>query len=195
LTCSATYGNYFPGYCPAFLEQEIEAQKLATCSPVEVCVCPRFPRSAPWTWIGVGGKEWCLAKVCFQFFDVPCGSGESRGLLLADLLIHALKLIILIQLLLVSLQAQVNVQNYRAQQMQYAAERQEVQMNEHEEPDITGDISSGAVEAFNTFKHRVDVAANVYSIYACLALFFPSPLDVFRQVTKSCAGCLSSFAH
>lgn len=49
---AATYGNYFPGWCMAYLVEEIEIAESETCGPQEYCLCPTFPNSSPWTWIG-----------------------------------------------------------------------------------------------------------------------------------------------
>jgi len=96
----------------------------------------------------------CLAKVCFTFDFIPCGE--------------------------VSLDAQAALENYRAQQLSYAAERQDIAMDDVEYPDVSDAISTGAAETFTKLLYQFDIASNVYAVYSCLALLFPVPLDVFR---------------
>lgn len=96
----------------------------------------------------------CLAKVCFTFDFIPCGE--------------------------VSLDAQAALENYRAQQLSYAAERQDIAMDDVEYPDVSNAISTGAAETFTKLLYQFDIASNVYAVYSCLALLFPVPLDVFR---------------
>lgn len=150
----AEYGSYFPGFCLAYLETEITIDETATCGPQEYCLCPTFPNSSPWTWIGWGGKEICAAKVCFTFDYIPCGT--------------------------VSNDAVVNVENYRAEQLEYAADQVDAALDDIEYPDVSGSISTDAAETFTTLLYQFDVASNVYAIYSCLALFFPAPLEAFR---------------
>ena len=73
--------------------------------------------------------------------------------------------------------AEVNLKNYREQQLALAADEKSFD-------DIKDDVSEKVEDALSTvlttILFQVDIASNFYSVYSCLALFFPTPLEVFR---------------
>jgi hypothetical protein len=114
-----------------------------------------FPVNIVSSWVG---KKVCLMKVCLTFDNIPCG-----GLTTDDVLYPP--------------------NNYRAAQLDHAAEMQQVEMEAQEYPHIAADedIGAGVAETFTKILGQVDLASNIYSVYACISLYFPAPLDAFRQ--------------
>jgi hypothetical protein len=72
--------------------------------------------------------------------------------------------------------AEVNLDNYREQQLAQA-NSQETPTGEPTVGDVVQDVSTAALQAL---LKQVDVASNLYSVYVCVSLWFPSPLVVFR---------------
>jgi hypothetical protein len=97
-------------------------------------------------------------KVCFTFDNIPCGTLTNDANLYPP-------------------------DNYRAAQMEHAAEMQKIELEKQEYPNIAtdDDLGAGVAQTFTKILGQVNLASNIYSIYACLSLYFPSPLDAFRQ--------------
>lgn len=127
---AAEFGNFFPGYCQAILNEEIDAAALQTCGPEEVCLCPRLPNGQPWRFLGWAGREVCALRVCLTFENIPCGE--------------------------IALDSIVALENYRAQQLDTAAARQDAV--DVPQADITAGISTGASDAFSRLLFQFDVA-------------------------------------
>ena len=98
-------------------------------------------------------------KVCFTFDNIPCGQ-------VADFSAY---------------KDLFPPNNYRAKQLQFAREQQDLQMKEQDFPNSAKGISTKAQETFSTILSQIDLASNVYAVYACLSLYFPSAIDVFRE--------------
>mmetsp|Transcript_28241 Transcript_28241/g.46773 ORF Transcript_28241/g.46773 Transcript_28241/m.46773 type:complete len:757 (+) Transcript_28241:223-2493(+) len=155
---AAKWGTFFPGYCRAKTDAEVKLAELKVCGPREVCICPRVPDVFPVNIIGSWvGKEVCAMKVCFEFDNIPCGELTTDDIPFPP-------------------------NNYRAQQMNHTATLQQQEMEEQEFPHVAteADMGTGIAETFTKIMGQIDLASNVYSLYACLSLYFPGPLDAFR---------------
>ena len=54
-------------------------------------------------------------------------------------------------------------------------------MKEQDFPNSATGISTKATETFTTILSQIDLGSNIYALYACLSLYFPSAIDVFRE--------------
>ena len=98
-------------------------------------------------------------KVCMTFDNIPCGQTADFSLY----------------------KEMFPPNNYRVQQLKYAQEQQKLKMKEQNFPNSAEGISSKATETFSTLLQQIDLASNIYAVYACLSLYFPAPVDVFRE--------------
>eukprot|EP00545_Synedropsis_sp_CCMP1620_P006738 CAMPEP_0119007304 /NCGR_PEP_ID=MMETSP1176-20130426/2921_1 /TAXON_ID=265551 /ORGANISM="Synedropsis recta cf, Strain CCMP1620" /LENGTH=750 /DNA_ID=CAMNT_0006959423 /DNA_START=35 /DNA_END=2284 /DNA_ORIENTATION=+ len=147
---ASEFGTFFPGYCQSARELAIQMALTTTCE-VTQCACPRLPNTGAFKFFGVGGDEVCIMRVCASSPNAcPGQTNDYLG----------------------------NSNNYR-----------EAQLNETEAPDPTigelqaqgKDIGTEAAQAgLKFFLYQVDIASNFYAIYSVVALYFPTPLIVFR---------------
>ena len=98
-------------------------------------------------------------KVCFTFDNIPCGQVADFS----------------------SLKDMFPPNNYRANQLQFARQQQELEMKNQTFPNSAQGVSTKAQETFSTILKQIDLGSNIYAVYACLSLFFPSAIDVFRE--------------
>jgi hypothetical protein len=101
----------------------------------------------------------CAMKVCFEFDNIPCGN-------LADYNKY---------------QSLLPPNNYRTLQFQRAQELLALEKAKQEFPTSANDLNTKAVETFHTLLSQIDLANNLYAIYACISLYFPSPLYIFHD--------------
>lgn len=104
-------------------------------------------------------------EVCFTFDNIPCGQ-------MADFSKY---------------KSLFPPNNYRAQQLQFAREQQDLEMKKQNFPNSATGISTKAAETFATILRQIDLGSNIYSVYACLSLYFPSAIDVFREPYSNAA--------
>lgn len=98
-------------------------------------------------------------KVCFTFDNIPCGQVADFS----------------------NYKDIFPPNNYRAQQLKFAQQQQALQMKEQDFPNSATGISTKATETFTTILSQIDLGSNIYALYACLSLYFPSAIDVFRE--------------
>lgn len=116
----------------------------------EQCACPTVPSTSATRFFGVNGKKLCFLRICMTMPTV-CPSQTND--------------------------AQVNLQNYREAQLALADDVNSVDELDDEVYDTIEDTLS---DTLATILYQLDVGSNIYSLYACAALFFPTPLIVFR---------------
>jgi hypothetical protein len=91
-------------------------------------------------------------KVCFTFDNIPCGQVADFS----------------------NYKDLFPPNNYRAQQLKFAQQQQALQMKEQ-------DFPNSATGVFTTILGQIDLGSNIYALYACLSLYFPSAIDIFRE--------------
>jgi hypothetical protein len=147
---ASEFGTFFPGYCQASREIAIQVALSTTCT-TEKCACPKLPSTGLTKFFGVDGDEVCMMRVCLSSPNAcPSHTTDYLG----------------------------NSNNYR-----------EAQLNETDAPDPTigelqaqgKELATDAAKAgLQLFLWQVDIASNFYAIYSVVALYFPTPLVVFR---------------
>ncbi len=72
------------------------------------------------------------------------------------------------------------LQNYRVEQRRRRDRQQEIPESDAD-LDNLGFLQQKSTETLNKILYQVNIAGTVYSFYRCVALFFPSPLRLFRS--------------
>lgn len=146
-------GPFFPGYCSEALEAAIEAAKNRECTE-KICDCPTLPDSAVFQVAGLANKKYC-GEVCI---DVPFACPQHS----ADDAFEALT-------------------DYRFRQFEAAEKRRLRQQKQYKFPtSATEIIQSSATDIVDKIMRQVEIASYGYIAYSCTALFFPTPLNLFR---------------
>ena len=128
-----------------------------------------MPSTPFFRFMGWAGGEVCELKVCLTFDNIPCGA-------LADYTKNLFP-----------------PNNYRVQQLNTASDLQATDIGKQKFPNSAQDINTKVPETFTTIMNQIDLASNLYAVYALLSLFFPSPIYIFRKpyriaVTSSVFG-------
>jgi hypothetical protein len=144
-------GPFFPGYCEKALEAAVQAAKDRQCVQ-EICDCPTLPDSAAFRVTGLANRKYC-GEVCI---DVPYPCPKHTADEEADLA------------------------DYRLQQYQ-TAEKQRAEKHREFPTSLPDNLQSTATKTAEKILFQVDVASYVYIGYSCVALFFPTPLVLFRM--------------
>lgn len=147
-----TKGEFFPGYCTEALDAAIEAAKSRQCIE-EICDCPTLPDNAVFKVAGLANQKFC-GEVCVEVpYACPKHTADEES----------------------------ELQDYRYQQY-LSAEKERILRNENLFPtSVSQNIRSTATETAEKILLQVDIASYVYIAYSLLALFFPSPLVLFRM--------------
>jgi len=116
----------------------------------EQCACPTVPSTSATRFFGVNGKKLCFLRICMTMPTVCPAHTDD---------------------------AAVNLQNYREAQLALAADVDSVDEVDDEIYDTVEDTLSATL---TVILYQLDIASNIYSVYSCVALFFPTPLVVFR---------------
>lgn len=143
-------GQFFPGYCAEALKAAIDAARSRECIS-EVCDCPTLPDSIIFEATGMAGQKFC-GEVCMSIpFPCPEHSADKE----------------------------TELEDYRFHQFQFAEERRANATREFP-VSIPESVVSTATKTAEKILFQIDVASYLYIAYQCLALFFPSPLILFR---------------
>lgn len=147
---SNEFGTFFPGYCKSAREIAIVAALTVTCS-TEQCACPRLPSTGLTRFFNVDGDEVCQMRVCISSPNAcPGHTNDFYG----------------------------NSNNYREAQLnETAAPNPTIGELQAEGKEIATDAAAAGLKFF---LWQVDIASNFYAIYSVIALYFPTPLVVFR---------------
>jgi hypothetical protein len=143
-------GSFFPGYCEQALEAAIDAAQTRECIS-EVCDCPMLPDSFVFEATGMAGEKFC-GEVCIEF-PYPCPKHTAEE--------------------------EQELDDYRFHQFQFAEQRRRNYTMEFP-VSVPDNVVSTATKTAEKILFQVDVASYLYIAYQCLALFFPSPLILFR---------------
>jgi hypothetical protein len=147
---------FFPGYCQESLEAAWKAAEQRECYH-EMCKCPTLPDNPMFQVLGLADKEFCGAEVCI---DVPRACPKH------------------------TIDEQVNIEDYRWKQLDSAEVRRsnltDLRRHTIDTLETLETSESTAAETTRKIMFQVDVASYIYIAYSCLALFFPSPLILFR---------------
>jgi len=152
---AAEHGPFFPGYCEAAKEAAISAALRTTCT-VEQCACPVVPRNGFTEFFGIDGDELCFLRVCASSAQACPGHTND---------------------------ARVNLRNYREGQLNELDNPPEPEIDQPEadlQAELSQEAQDAAVNAATRLLEQADLAGNIYSIYSVVALYFPTPLLVFR---------------
>lgn len=151
--------SFFPGYCEQALTAAMEAANQRVCYH-EFCDCPTLPDLAVFQMAGLADKKFC-GEVCIS---VPTACPGHSLPVVAD-------------------EDRYDESNdYQLQQLLFAQQRQrELAENRTFATTLPDNIQSTAEKTAEKISHQVDIASYVYIGYSCLALFFPSPLILFRM--------------
>lgn len=150
--------TFFPGYCEEALEAALEVADKRICTH-EICDCPTLPDSAMFQMVGLANKKFC-GEVCIEV-PYPCPRHTSQE----D-----------------SNDIEAMLDDYRLRQFQAAEKRQQEFADSYSYPTtVSEEFKSMASETAQKILYQVDVASYIYIGYSCIALFFPSPLVLFRM--------------
>jgi len=144
-------GPFFPGYCGEALEAAIEAAKERQCTQ-EVCDCPTLPDTTVFKIAGLADKKFC-GEVCISV-PYPCPGHTTDQ--------------------------EAEIQDYRYEQYK-TAEKQRSRIPYSFPTSVSEDVQSTAMETAEKILRQVDIASYIYIGYSCLAMFFPTPLVLFRM--------------
>jgi hypothetical protein len=144
-------GSFFPSYCEEALEAAMEAAQTRECV-TEMCDCPTLPDSVVFDVTGLAGKRFC-GEVCISM-PYPCPTHTAEE--------------------------EKESEDYRFQQYQFAEQRR-VNITNAFPTSTPESVTSTATETAEKVLFQVEVASYLYIAYQCLALFFPSPLILFRM--------------
>ena len=143
---------FFPGWCEEALEAAIDSAKSRECIE-EVCDCPTLPDSPLFDVTGLAGQKFC-GEVCIEVpYPCPKHAAEEEQAL----------------------------EDYRFEQYKFAEERRVNISNAFPTSSIPENIVSPAIDTAEKIMKQVDVASYLYIGYQCMALYFPSPLILFRM--------------
>lgn len=124
---ASLYGNFFPGFCTSAQQSAIDQAASTTCED-EQCACPVIPSTSATRWFGVDGKKLCFLRLCMSMPTVCPAQTDD---------------------------AEVNLQNYREQQLALAADVDSVDDVDDEVYDTIEDTLS---DTLTTILYQVDVA-------------------------------------
>jgi len=151
--------SFFPGFCEQALTAAMESANHRVCYH-EFCDCPTLPDLAVFQMAGLADKKFC-GEVCISVPTV-C-PGHSLPVVTDEDRYDASK-------------------DYQLQQLLFAQQQQRLLAeNRTFTTTLPENIQSTAEKTAEKISHQVDIASYVYIGYSCLALFFPSPLILFRM--------------
>ena len=146
------FGSFFPGYCSAAREAAKMSALNVKCTD-EKCACPRIPSTGFTRFFGIDGNEVCSMRICLSS-PMAC-PGHTNDVA-------------------------VNTDNYREAQLDATVEDPGNPTVDAFKPEVNEEAQEAAQAGITLLLSQIDMAANFYSIYTVVALFFPTPLVVFR---------------